>query len=123
MASASALSRSCTPGSFSTERPARFTMPKAVNAARLRPLPFEERRVGRIGAGIAALDIVDAELVEHPRDEDLVLQREVEARRLLAVAQSRVEEVEAFLHPRSPAGGQTSVSWSGCWWLVALIRS
>ena len=51
-----------------------------------RPLPFKERGVGRIGAGIAALDIVDPELVEHLRDENLVLQREINARRLLAVA-------------------------------------
>ena len=57
----------------------------------------KKARVGRVGAGIAALDIVDAELVEHAGDQHLVLQREVDAVGLRAVAQSRVEEIEAFL--------------------------
>ena len=47
--------------------PARLVMPKAQNRARFVGLRFEEFGVERIGAGIAALDIVDAELVEHAR--------------------------------------------------------
>ena len=59
-------------------------------------LPLEEFGVERVGAGIAALDIVDAEPVEHGGDVALVLEREIDARRLRAVAQGRVEEIEAF---------------------------
>ena len=51
----------------------------------------EELGVGRIGAGIAALDIVDAEFVEHAGDELLVVQREIDAVGLRAVAQRGVE--------------------------------
>ena len=56
----------------------------------------EQLRVGRVGAGIAALDIVDAEVVEHARDGQLVVEREIDAVGLRAVAQRGVEEVEAF---------------------------
>ena len=56
----------------------------------------EQFGVGRVGAGIAALDIVDAEIVEHARDGDLVGEREVDAVGLRAVAQRGVEEIEAF---------------------------
>ena len=56
----------------------------------------EELGVGRIGAGIAALDIVDAELVEHAGDRELVVEREIDAVRLRAVAQRGVEEIESF---------------------------
>ena len=47
------------------ERPARLVMPKAVKRARgkLR-LRAEEFRVRDVGAGIAALDVVDAQLVQ-----------------------------------------------------------
>jgi hypothetical protein len=58
----------------------------------------EEFRVERIGAGIAALHIIDAEIIEHPRDLALVLKGEVDARGLRAVAQGGVEEIEAFTH-------------------------
>ena len=61
-------------------------------------LLLEEGAVGWVGARIAALDIVDAELVQHGRDRRLVLDGEVDARRLLAVAQRGVEEVDAFFH-------------------------
>ena len=44
----------------------------------------------------AAFDIVDAELVEHLRDHDLVVQREVDAVGLRAVPQRGVEEIEPF---------------------------
>ena len=61
-----------------------------------RRLALEEARVLRVGAGIAALDVIDAEFVEQPGDLSLVLEREVDPRRQRAVAQRRVEEVEAF---------------------------
>ena len=72
-------------------------MPKAVSVARLELRGVgEELGVGRVGAGIAALDVVDAEIVEHGGDAPLVLDREVDARRLRAVAQRRVEQIESF---------------------------
>ena len=58
----------------------------------------EQLRVGRIGAGIAALDIVDAELVEHADDGELVGQREIDAVGLRAVAQRGVEQIEPLAH-------------------------
>ena len=57
----------------------------------------EERRVGRVGAGPAALDVIDAERVERERDLALVLDGEVDALRLRPVAQRRVEEVRRSL--------------------------
>src|SRR6202042_1629845 len=56
----------------------------------------KEFGVGGIGAGIAALDIVDAEIVEHFGDQLLVAQREVDAIGLRPVAQRGVEQIEAF---------------------------
>ena len=57
---------------------------------------LEELRIGDVGAGIAALDVVDADVVERAGDQPLVLEREVHARRLRAVAQGCIEQVEAF---------------------------
>ena len=57
---------------------------------------LEELRVLRIGAGIAAFDIGDAEPVEHGRHLALVLERKIDARHLRAVAQRRVEEMQAL---------------------------
>jgi hypothetical protein len=54
----------------------------------------EEGVVGRVRAGITAFDIVEAEFVEQARNEALVLHAEIDARRLRAVAQRGVEEVE-----------------------------
>ena len=51
----------------------------------------EQLRVGRIGARIAALDIVDAELIEHADDGELVGERKIDAVGLRAVAQRGVE--------------------------------
>ena len=81
----------------------------------------EQFGVGRIGAGIAALDIIDAELVEHAGDRDLVGEREVDAVHLRAVAQGGVEQIEAFLaHGRfACSAANRAVSWSGCWKLVS----
>ena len=56
----------------------------------------EEIAIGRVGAGPAALDIVDAERIEREGDAPLVVAGEIHALRLLAVAESGVEEVEAF---------------------------
>src|SRR6185312_8093820 len=56
----------------------------------------EKAGVGRIGAGPAALDIVDAGAVERLRDRLLVLHAEIDALRLRAVAQRRVEEIDAL---------------------------
>ena len=56
----------------------------------------EKLGIRRIGAGIAAFDIVDAEIIEHAGDDLLVGQREVDAIGLRAVAQRGVEEIEAF---------------------------
>src|SRR5690606_4401755 len=50
--------------------------------------------VGGIGAGPAALDVVDAELVERARDGDLVRHGEVDALGLRPVAQGRIEEID-----------------------------
>ena len=62
-------------------------------------LLFEEFGVERVRARIAALDIVDAEPVEHRRDAALVVEREVDAGGQRAVAHRGVEQVEAFFWP------------------------
>ena len=62
----------------------------------------EQFGVGRIGAGIAALDIVDAELVEHAGDRQLVGEREIDAVGLRAVAQRGVEQIKAFARHGAP---------------------
>ena len=71
-------------------------MPNAVKVAASLRSVGEQLGVGRVRARIAALDIVDAELVEQLRDRELVVQREVDAVDLRAVAQRGVEQIEAF---------------------------
>ncbi len=56
----------------------------------------EQLGVGHVRAGIAALDIIDAELGQHVRDRELVAEGEVDAVGLRAVAQRGVEQIEAF---------------------------
>ena len=56
----------------------------------------EEGVVGRIGAGPAALDVVEAEAVEGAGDGGLVVGGEVDALALLPVAEGGVEEGEAL---------------------------
>ena len=56
----------------------------------------KELGVERIGAGIAALDIIDADPVEQARDGALVFQRKIDAGGLRAVAQRGVVEIKAF---------------------------
>ena len=73
-------SRSATrPGSFDTERPGRRVMPNAAKRGRAWALLGEELGVHRIGAGIAAFDIVDAEPSSMRRDRQLVGEREIDA--------------------------------------------
>src|SRR5580692_10290863 len=50
--------------------------------------------IDRIGARIAAFDIVDAELIKHARDRQLVRKREIDAVGLRAVAQRGVKEIK-----------------------------
>ena len=59
-------------------------------------LAVEKLAIGRICARKPALDVVDAKIVEHARDPALVGQRKIDARRLRAVAQGRVEQIEPF---------------------------
>ena len=73
--------------------PGRLVMPKAVKVARAVRLLLEERGVGRVGAGIAALDVVDAELVEHGwRSASLVGERKSTPLVWRAVARSVVSK-------------------------------
>src|SRR6185312_4190446 len=63
----------------------------------LRPRLGEEGVVDDIGPGVAALDVVDADLFEQAGYADLVLERELDAGGLRAVSQRGVEQVEAVL--------------------------
>ena len=86
-------------------------MPNAVNLACSQLRLFgEEFGVGRVGAGIAALDIVDAEFVQHLRDDLLVVQREIDAVGLRAVAQRGVEQIKAFAAHVGAPGAALSAS-------------
>ena len=69
-------------------------MPKAVSFARSGRFFGKKFGIDRIGPGITALDIIDAELVEHARDRQLVREREIDAVGLRAVAQRGVEEIK-----------------------------
>ena len=87
-----------TSGSSAAFSPARRVAPNAASVALRSPSSDlgapEELGVLGIGARPAALDVADAELVEVPRDVQLVLDREVEALLLSAVAQGGVVDVE-----------------------------
>ena len=65
-----------------------------------RRLVAKKSRVGGIGAGIAAFHVVDAQLVQQGRNQPLVLDGEIHARGLRAIAQRGVEEVEPFFRRR-----------------------
>ena len=69
--------------------------------------PAEELGVLRDRAGPAALDEPDTELVQLPRDDELVGHAEVQALLLRAVAQGRVVDVKGVVEHRN-------VSWIGC---------
>ena len=78
--------------------PLRRVMPKAATLAWLqRQLAdlLEILEVLGVGERIAALDEIDAQFVEPAGDEQLVLQREVDAFALAAVAQRGVVDVDA----------------------------
>src|SRR5690606_23093813 len=85
----------------------------------------EELVVDDVRPGIAALDVVDADLFEQAGNAQLVLERELNAGRLRPIAQRRVEEIEAFLAHKEVLflGVQSVVSWSGCWLLLRLIAT
>src|SRR6202162_1344581 len=70
----------------------------------------KKRSIGGISAGIAALDIIDAEFVEHLRDQLLVMQREIDAVGLRAVAQRGVEQIKAFAAHDGAPGAAFSAS-------------
>ena len=83
----------------------------------------EEFAVERIGAGIAPFDIVDAEIIEHRRDDLLVRQREVDAIGLRTVAQRGVEQIEALLaHCGAPSVFFMVVLASHSSLIVTLLR-
>ena len=96
MASALASSSDARPGSFEVERPGRARHAEGGEGGVELAILGEQLGVERIGAGIAAFDIVDAEAVEHARERKLVVQRKIDAVRLRAVAQRGVEEIETF---------------------------
>ena len=77
--------------------PMRLVMPKAVSRARPSVgAASKKRAVGGVGAGPAALDVVDAEAVQRLGRSALVVDGEVDALALLAVAERGVVEVEAL---------------------------
>ncbi len=80
-------------------------------------LRCKEFGIGGIGTGIAAFDVVDAEFVEHPGDKLLVMQREIDAVGLRAVAQSGVEQIEAFA---SHVGTPGVAPWTSVFCIVVL---
>jgi hypothetical protein len=65
----------------------------------------EQLGVGRVGPGIAALDVVNAELVEHAGDDQLVVQCKVDTVGLRPVAQRGVEQIETFARRIACHGG------------------
>jgi hypothetical protein len=72
-------------------------------------LLVEEGRVRRVGAGITALDIIDAELVEQRGNGNLVLDGKIHTGCLLPVAQCGVEESDLFAcHVRASPGRSVS---------------
>src|SRR5690625_3779909 len=56
----------------------------------------EKLGIGRVRARPAALDIVDAKIIERGGDLQLVGSREIDALRLLPVTKRGVEQIEAF---------------------------
>ena len=56
----------------------------------------EELRIGRVRTRIAALDVVEAEGVQGLGNQEFVLNGKVDAVGLGAVAEGRVEKIEAF---------------------------
>jgi hypothetical protein len=72
----------------------------------------EQLGVGDVGAGIAALDVVEAQFVQRLDDQPLVLEREIDAGGLRAVAQGGVEQVKPLAgHERAPRGSRDGIPW------------
>ncbi len=71
-------------------------MPKAVKVALVFRSSLKRAVSVGIGAGIAALDVIDAELVQQVDHRQLVIERKINAGRLLAIAQRGVEEGDVF---------------------------
>src|SRR5262249_14354901 len=74
----------------------------------------EERRIRDVGTGVATLDVVEPQLVERPGDQALVLEREVDTRRLRTVAQRRIEEIEPLAG--HAATGHATIRSTGLEW-------
>jgi len=79
----------------------------------LRPRPGEELDVLGVGAGPAALDVVDAEVVELGGDAQLVLDRRRDALDLQAVAQGGVEDLDHQRGDGGAGGGGRVVAHGG----------
>src|SRR5262249_20750539 len=77
----------------------------------------EQLSIGRVGARVAALDVVDADVVEQAGDRKLVVEGEVDAVGLRAVAQRGVEEIEAFARGTGHCGRSFAAS---CFSMVVL---
>ena len=73
-------------------------MPNEVSFALSRGGGLEKRGIDRVRAGIAALDIVDAQRIEPLRDDALVLQRKIDAERLRPVAERGVVKIKPLFH-------------------------
>ncbi len=71
--------------------PGALVMPKAVRVALVRG-GGEEGAVGRVGAGPAALDVVEAEIVQDGGDAQLLGGGELDALGLGAVAERGVDQ-------------------------------
>ena len=56
----------------------------------------EQLGIGWIGTWISTLDIVNAKLVEHSGDSQLVGKREIDAIGLCAIAQGGVKKIKTF---------------------------
>ena len=69
----------------------------------------EEKRVDGVGARIAALNIIYAQRVQHRRDGALVVEREIHAGGLRAVAQRGVEQGQALAGHGSLSGWPNSL--------------
>src|SRR5262249_15759378 len=59
---------------------------------------LEKSGIDRIRAWIAALDIIEPKRIETSCDEELVMQREVDAKRLGSIAKRGVEKIETLFH-------------------------
>ena len=73
-------------------------MPNAGNRRRLEMKAFyflEERRIFRIGERIPPFDVVHAQLVQFGRNQQLVLQRQIESFTLRAITQRGIVDFDS----------------------------